>query len=111
GRRGSERGGTGRPRARHRGWLAVGSPGSGGRLALGRVRVVVAKPASRWARGEVGLRCVMPTCSVTLVGHRWGIAILVVVAVALGAGASAHAATIAVTNGNDSGAGSLRAAV
>jgi hypothetical protein len=33
------------------------------------------------------------------------------VAVALGAGASARGATIAVTNGNDSGSGSLRAAV
>ena len=36
---------------------------------------------------------------------------LVVVAIALGVGASAQAATIAVANGNDSGPGSLRAAV
>jgi hypothetical protein len=53
----------------------------------------------------------MRACSVTFVGHRLGIGVFVVLAVALGAGASAQAATIAVTNGNDSGPGSLRAAV
>jgi parallel beta helix pectate lyase-like protein len=53
----------------------------------------------------------MPTGSVTLVGHRLGMGLLVAVVIALGAGASAQAATIAVTNGNDSGPGSLRAAV
>jgi hypothetical protein len=40
-----------------------------------------------------------------------GIGILLLLAIAFGAGASAQAATIAVTNGNDSGPGSLRAAV
>ena len=84
--------------------------GSGGRLAL--------RCGSSWRKrriaegpGRVGLRCVVPTCSVTLVGHRLGIGVLVVVVIALGAGAPARAATVAVTNGNDSGPGSLRAAV
>jgi hypothetical protein len=53
----------------------------------------------------------MPTCNVTLVGSRFGIGFLVVVAIALRVGASAQAAMVAVTNGNDSGSGSLRAAV
>jgi hypothetical protein len=53
----------------------------------------------------------MPSGSVTLMAHRLGIGFLVAVAIALGAGASAQAATVAVTNGNDSGPGSLRAAV
>ena len=57
------------------------------------------------------MRCVKPTGTVTLVGHRLGMGFLVVVAIALGVGASAQAATIAVANGNDSGPGSLRAAV
>ena len=62
--------------------------------------------------GYVGLRSVMPACSVTLVGLRLGSGILVVlVAIVVGVAASAQAATIAVTNGNDSGLGSLRAAV
>jgi hypothetical protein len=59
----------------------------------------------------VGLRCVNPTGTVTLVGRGLGMGFLVAIAIALGAGASAQAATIAVTNGNDSGPGSLRAAV
>ena len=44
-------------------------------------------------------------------GRRLGIGLLVVVAILLRVGASAQAATVAVTSGNDSGPGSLRAAV
>lgn len=45
------------------------------------------------------------------VGHRLGAGVFVAIVVALVAAGSAQASTITVTNGNDSGPGSLRAAV